>query len=126
MNMRTPLARVRGFGSARSGTGHWWLQRLTAIANVPLVMFLILFVLSHLGQDRAAIAASLHNPLVATGLILALVSFTMHMRLGMQIIIEDYVHGHGARLVLLLANTFYPFALAATGVFAILKLSLGA
>jgi succinate dehydrogenase / fumarate reductase membrane anchor subunit len=124
MTMRTPLAKVRGLGAAGTGTGHWWLQRLTAAANVPLVIFLIAFVVSHLGADRATLLASLQNPLAAVLVILALLSIFMHMRLGMQVIIEDYVHGHAAKLALLLLNTFFTVAMAAAALFAVLKMGL--
>jgi succinate dehydrogenase / fumarate reductase membrane anchor subunit len=125
MSIRTPLARVRGLGSAKTGTGHWWVQRLTAISNIPLVIFLIIYVLSHLGAGRAEIVASMQNPFVALGIGLALISIFWHMRLGMQVIIEDYVHSHGLKIALLVVNTFFPIAMAATALYAILKMSFG-
>ena len=82
MSMRTPLGRVRGLGSAKSGTEHWWLQRVTAIANIPLVIFLVFFVIRHLGASRAEIVASIANPFVAILLALTFVSVLWHMRLG--------------------------------------------
>jgi succinate dehydrogenase / fumarate reductase membrane anchor subunit len=125
MNLRTPLANVRGLGSAKAGTSHFWMQRLTAVANVPLTIFLIVFIISHLGSDRAAMVSSLHNPFIAIGLALVLLSVLWHMRLGMQVIIEDYVHGHGTKLVLLLLNAFFPVLMAVAGLYAILKMSFG-
>jgi succinate dehydrogenase / fumarate reductase, membrane anchor subunit len=124
-DMRTPLKRVRGLGSAKSGTEHFWHQRLTALANVPLVMFLIVFIVNHLGANRAEVVASVKNPFVAVGLLLALVSITWHMRLGMQVVIEDYVHSEGRKLALLTLNLFFVTALAACGVYAILKMGFG-
>ena len=123
--MRTPLGTVLGLGSAKTGTEHWWLQRVTAIANLPLVVFLIIFILCHLGADRAGLVASVKHPLVAIGLALSFLSILWHMRLGMQVVIEDYVHGSW-RLVLLLANVFFTTALGIAALYAILSLSFGA
>jgi succinate dehydrogenase / fumarate reductase membrane anchor subunit len=125
MSLATPLKKVRGLGAAKSGTEHWWLQRVTAIANIPLILFAVGFIVRHLGASRAEVVASLHNPLVALGLALMLVSVVWHMRLGMQVIIEDYVHGPAAKLAALLLNGFYAVALGAAGLYAILKMSFG-
>ena len=123
--MKTPLGSVLGLGSAKTGTEHWWLQRVTAIANLPLVIFLILFILCHLGVDRATLMASVKHPLIAIALALSFLSVLWHMRLGMQVIIEDYVHG-AWRLVCLLANAFFTIALGIAALYAILALSFGA
>ncbi|MBM3520845.1 MAG: succinate dehydrogenase, hydrophobic membrane anchor protein [Alphaproteobacteria bacterium] len=125
MNLRTPLARVRGLGSAKSGTEHWWHQRLTAIANLPLSLFVVGFIVCHLGASRAEIIASLHNPVTAIGLGLAIISFAWHMRLGLQVVIEDYIHGAALKLAALLTTTFIAAALVVAGLYAILKMSLG-
>jgi succinate dehydrogenase / fumarate reductase, membrane anchor subunit len=124
MSMRSELGKVRGLGSAKSGTEHFWHQRLTAIANVPLVIFLIYFVLSHLGAPRAAVVASIKNPLCAVALGLAMVSILWHMRLGLQVVIEDYVHGK-SRIACLLANTFFTVTMGGLALYAILKMSFG-
>ncbi|MGA7267889.1 MAG: succinate dehydrogenase, hydrophobic membrane anchor protein [Aestuariivirga sp.] len=125
MSMRTPLGRVRGLGSAKSGTEHWWLQRVTAIANIPLVIFLVFFVIRHLGASRAEIVASIANPFVAILLALTFVSVLWHMRLGLQVVIEDYVHGHVAKFAALLANSFVTVLLGVAALYAILKMSFG-
>ncbi|WP_108880447.1 succinate dehydrogenase, hydrophobic membrane anchor protein [Anderseniella sp. Alg231-50] len=125
MSMRTPLGKVRGLGSAKSGTEHFWQQRLTAIANIPLVIFLAWFCVSKVGADRAEMAQALSNPLVALMLVFTIISITWHMRLGMQVVIEDYVHGEGSKLICLLGNTFFSLAVALTGLFAVLKISFG-
>ena len=124
MSMRSELGRVRGLGSAKSGTEHFWMQRVTAIANVPLVVFLMWFVISHLGAARADVLAAIKHPLVAIFLVLSFASILMHMRLGLQMVIEDYVHG-SAKFAALLANTFFAVILFATATYAILKMSFG-
>ncbi|HHZ10806.1 MAG TPA: succinate dehydrogenase, hydrophobic membrane anchor protein [Rhizobiales bacterium] len=124
-DMRTPLGKVRGLGSAREGTMHFWRQRLTAVANVPLVLFLVGLLISLNGAGYAETRAALANPFVALMLALAIFSMLYHMRLGMQIVIEDYVHGEGAKLALLMLNTFFAFAIGAVAAFALLKLALG-
>jgi succinate dehydrogenase / fumarate reductase membrane anchor subunit len=121
--MSTPLARVRGLGSARSGTEHFWLQRLTAVANIPLSIAFVVVVVALLGRNHAAVVQILGSPLVAVIMLLFIVSITTHMRIGMQVIIEDYVQDEGAKLALLLANTFFAFAVALASAFAILMLS---
>lgn len=124
-SMRTPLGSVRGLGSAKSGTEHFWMQRLTAVANVPLSLFVIGLIITTAGGNYAAVKATLGSPLVAIPLILFIISATYHMRLGMQIIIEDYVPAEGTKVVLLLLNTFFSVAVGLGSVFAILKLSFG-
>lgn len=123
--MKTPLGMVRGLGSAKTGTEHWWLQRVTAIANIPLVLFLVIFILCHLGVDRATLMASIKHPLIAMALITSFLSILWHMRLGMQVVIEDYVHG-GWRIACLLGNAFFTIALGIAALYAILSMSFGA
>jgi len=124
-HIRTPLGRVLGLGSARSGTEHFWLQRLTAVANIPLTIAAILIIILLLGRNQAAAAQILGAPLVAVIMLLFIVSVSTHMRIGMQVVIEDYVHDDIAKLVLLMANTFYAVAVALVSAYGILKLSFG-
>ena len=121
--MSTPLGRVLGLGAAKSGTEHFWRQRLTAVANVPLVIAFVLIVVALLGRNHAAVVQILGSPLIAVILLLFILSITTHMRIGMQVIIEDYVHDDGTKLVMLIANTFFAIAVALACAFALLMLS---
>jgi succinate dehydrogenase / fumarate reductase membrane anchor subunit len=125
MTMRTPLGRVRGHGSAKSGTEHFWRQRLTAVANIPLTIAGIIIVVSLLGRNHAAAAQILGSPLIAITMLLFMFSITYHMRLGMQVVIEDYIHGDKLKLTLVMLNTFFTVAVGLAAAFAILKLSFG-
>jgi succinate dehydrogenase / fumarate reductase membrane anchor subunit len=122
-SMRTSISKVRGLGSARSGTGHFFLQRLTAVANVPLGVAFVIILTALLGAPHAAFTATMKSPLVALVLLLFVVSGTIHMRLGMQVIIEDYVHEEGRKIALLIANTFFAIVIAASSIFAVLKMA---
>ncbi len=126
MSLRTPLGKVRGLGSAKSGTEHWWMQRVTAIANIPLTIGVIIVLLSLIGADHAAVAGRLGHPIIAMLMLAFILSITWHMRLGMQVVIEDYVHGEGSKIACVLANNFFSAAIAIASVFAILKLGFGA
>jgi succinate dehydrogenase / fumarate reductase membrane anchor subunit len=123
--MRTPLGRVRGLGSAREGTGHFWRQRLTAVANVPLILFFVGLVVSLNGASHAEVRETLANPFVALLVILILGSALYHMKLGMQSIIEDYIHGEGLKIALVMLNIFFPFVIGAVSLFALLKIAFG-
>ena len=121
--MSTPLARVRGLGTAKSGTEQFWRQRLTAVANLPLTIALVFILVALIGRNHAAVVQILGSPLVAVIMLLFIISITTHMRIGMQVIIEDYVHGEAMKLFLIMANTFFAVAIALASVFALLMLS---
>jgi succinate dehydrogenase / fumarate reductase membrane anchor subunit len=123
--LSTPLSRVRGLGAAKSGTEHFWLQRLTAVANVPLTIAFVVIVVSLLGRNHAAVQQILGSPVVAIIMLLFVVTVTVHMRIGMQVIIEDYVHDQIVKPALLMLNTFFAVAAGFTSVYALLKLSFG-
>lgn len=126
MSLRTPLAKVRGLGSAKEGTDHFWKQRLTAVANIFLVSFLIVLLIKLAGADHATVRHALAKPQNAIPMLLLVLSGVMHMRLGMQTIIEDYVHSEGTKVVALMLNSFFAILIGITCTFAVLKLSFGA
>ena len=124
--METPLRRVLHYGAAHDGTGHFWRQRLTAAANAILVIFLLGLLVAIVGRPYSQVVGVVGSPLVAALLALFIISFSIHMRLGMQTIVEDYIHGEGLKVVLLVANTFFAFLIGAVGLLAVLRLALGA
>lgn len=118
----TPTARVRGLGAAKSGTGHFWLTRATALANAALTVAFVIIVLKLSKHDYAAALKLIGNPLVAVLMLLFTLSAAIHMRLGMQVIIEDYVHSEGKKVVLLMLNTFFAIAVGVAAAYSILKI----
>ena len=124
-HIRTPLARVRGRGSARSGTEHFWHQRVTAIANIPLTIAAIIILTTLLGRNQAAVAQILGSPTIAIIMLLFIATTCIHMRIGMAVVIEDYVHDESAKLVTLMANTFFTVVVGLTAAFGIVKLAFG-
>jgi succinate dehydrogenase / fumarate reductase membrane anchor subunit len=123
--MATPLGKVRGLGSARRGTETFWLQRITALANVPLVIFLIVSIASHVGADYTTVRAYLAQPLVALAMLALVISASMHMRIGLKEIIEDYVHGEGLKIAALVLTTFFAVGVGLACTLALVKISLG-
>ena len=109
-----------------AGTGHFWQQRATAIANVPLVIFLVWFIVSHLGAARADVVASVQNPVITILLVFSCASIFWHMRLGMEMVIEDYVHEERALRVSLWANNIFTAGFGLTAIYAIFKIFFGA
>lgn len=124
--LRTPLYRVRGLGAAHEGTAHFWRQRLTSIAAIPLTLFLIASCLIVAGADYATVRLYLSAPLVAIALLLLVLVYVVHMRIGMEEIVMDYVHAPGCKVTLLILNTFFCVVVGLVCVFAILKLAFGA
>ncbi|MBB3934062.1 succinate dehydrogenase, hydrophobic membrane anchor protein [Aureimonas phyllosphaerae] len=125
MDMRTPLKRVRGYGAAGEGTGHFWTQRLTAVANLFLISFFVVLLIALHDEPYEGVRAAFANPLVGLVMGLVVISVCVHMRLGMQTIIEDYVHG-GTKVALVILNTFFAVLVASASLFAIVKMSFGA
>lgn len=125
-DFRTPLSRVKGLGSAKSGTTHFWHQRLTALANIPLGLFFTGLVVALHNQPYDVVRASIASWPVALGLLALIGSGLIHMRLGMQVIIEDYVHAEFTKLVCLALNTFFTATIGLVCVFSILKLAFAA
>jgi len=125
VSTRSPLAKARGLGAARSGVGHWTHQRLTALSNLLLVLWFVFSALALAGADYLEVRAWLASPVSASLMILLVISTFYHARLGVQVVIEDYVHHEGAKLAALAALTLVVVALAVTCIVAVLKVSLG-
>lgn len=123
MTTRTPLARAQGLGSAHSGVKHFWRQRVTAAALVPLSIWFVWAALSLIGADRQSVTAFLHAPLNAILMGLFVILAAVHMMLGLQMVIEDYVHREGNKLVLLLLSQAFGWAVAAASVYALAKIA---
>jgi succinate dehydrogenase / fumarate reductase membrane anchor subunit len=119
------MRRVRGLGAARSGTGHFWHQRITSVAGIPLTIGLLLIITALLGRSHAAVVQILGSPLVAITVLLFIINTAYHMWIGMQEIILDYVHDEKWKLLSLIANTFFVFVVSLASIYAILKLSFG-
>ena len=123
--MRTPLSQVRGRGSAKYGTEDYWLQRLTAAALVPLGIFLIVFLVMHAGAPYASARAALANPFAAILLAATIIAGAIHMKIGMQVIIEDYVHGEPWKVACVVLNWFFAALIVVGSLWAVAKLSFG-
>src|SRR5512137_819232 len=126
MSLRTPLKNARYLGSAKAGAEHFWKQRVTAVSNLVLAIYVVALLVSLAGADHATVVATLKRPEFALPLILLVVSGVIHMRLGMQVIIEDYVHGEAAKIALLMLNTFFAVTVGAASILAVLKITFGA
>ena len=124
-SMRTPLGRVRALGAAHSGTQDFWRQRLTAVAMMLLMIPGIVVVMMVLGRNQAGAAQILGSPWVALILLLFIVASTWHMKIGMQVVIEDYVHNEKLKIAAIMANNFFTVVVALSAIYAIFKLSSG-
>ncbi len=122
-NLRTPLSQVKGLGSAKEGTGHFWVQRLTAIGLVPMVIWIAFAVARLPSMSQADIHIWLGNPFSAVMMILFLVAAFWHAKLGLQVVIEDYVSDHAVRTVAIIAVNLLSVALAVVGVFSVLHIA---
>jgi succinate dehydrogenase / fumarate reductase, membrane anchor subunit len=125
MAYRTPIAKVRGLGAARSGLQHWKMQRLTAIANLLLVLWFMFSAMALSGSGYEQVRAWLASPVTASLVVLLIISTFYHARLGLQIVVEDYVHHEGARIALLVAIALIVLALAVTCIVAVLTVAVG-
>ncbi len=124
MSLRSPLGRVRGLGSAKQGVAHWWSQRITAIALAPLSVWFLWMLVMNVGASHEEVHALIAEPLNAVLLISFLYCVFWHGKLGLQTIIEDYVHQRSAEIALLLAVKFSAFLCAAAGILAVLRIAL--
>ncbi len=123
---RTKLRLARGRGAAHEGPGHFWAQRLTAVASIVLAAFVMILAVILAGKDYAAARAIVARPLVTAGLMLAAAAFVWHMMIGMQVIIEDYVHSPGLKAALLMANALFSALILVLALAALGKIALGA
>jgi succinate dehydrogenase / fumarate reductase membrane anchor subunit len=123
--MRTELKKARGLGSAKEGTDHFWKQRLTALSNIPLILFFIILITGLTGKDYQEALSIMQSPFVLVTFALVILSVCVHMKIGMQVIIEDYVHEDPGRILLLAANQFFPIVIAALSFYALFSISFG-
>jgi succinate dehydrogenase / fumarate reductase membrane anchor subunit len=123
--MRSPLGRAIGLGPARAGVDHWWGQRITAIAVIPLSLWFVAAVIGLLGADLETVQNWVSLPLPAILLVLLLIATFYHVSLGLQVVIEDYVHAELAKLGLIVAVRLLCFGFAVAGIFAVVSIALG-
>jgi succinate dehydrogenase / fumarate reductase, membrane anchor subunit len=124
MSLRSPLGKVLGTGSAKEGVHHWWLQRLTSIALVPLTVWFVVSLLSLGSFEHVAVITWMANSWTALLLVLFILVATWHSQLGVRVVVEDYVHG-GSKTLTLVLITFIHAVVAAAGIFAVLKVAFG-
>jgi succinate dehydrogenase / fumarate reductase membrane anchor subunit len=125
MRMETPISRARGLGSARSGAHHWWLERLTSVSTLLLFVWFFASLLRLPSLGHEAVTQWLGSPLAAVPMLLLIVSTFWHLKLGLQVAIDDYVHGEGSRLFSIVLLNFFTIAGAALAFFAVLKIAFG-
>jgi len=124
MTTQTPLARVEGLGAARSGTGHFWRQRVSAVALIPLSAWFVFAALSLVGADRDSAVAFLHQPVNAIAMALFVIAALHHSILGLQVVIEDYVHAEGWKIALFVLNHLLAWVVGAVSIYALVKIAL--
>jgi succinate dehydrogenase / fumarate reductase membrane anchor subunit len=125
MSLRTPLGRVRGLGSAKEGTDHWWMQRVTAVALIPLSLWFVIFIVGLTGTDYPVFKAAVAQPFNAVLLILLLFALFYHAVLGVQVVIEDYVHSEWLKVASLLLIKFAAVLSGASAIFSVLRIAFG-
>jgi succinate dehydrogenase / fumarate reductase, membrane anchor subunit len=124
MSVQTPLARVQGLGAAHSGTGHFWRQRIGAVALVPLAIWFVCTALALIGADRDTAAAFLAQPMNAIAMALFVIAALNHMSLGVQVVIEDYVHDEGPKIAVLMLSNFFAWIVGAACLYALVKIAV--
>lgn len=124
--LRSPIKRVRGYGAAHDGTHHFWVQRLTAVALVPLMVWLVVAVVANTGASHAEFTAWVARPLNAVLLLVALGALFWHSMLGLQVVVEDYIHAASLKLATLIVLKFAHLVLGLAAVYAVLRIGLGA
>lgn len=124
-DMKAPIAKVRGLGSAKDGTLNWLTHRVTALANIPLTIFFVVSFVGNMGKGHAEWVAWLKQPLVAVLMTLFIANFVYHMRSGLQEVVEDYVHSHGLKFAATVAIKFSCILIGAISIFSILRISFG-
>jgi succinate dehydrogenase / fumarate reductase, membrane anchor subunit len=123
--MRSPLGRVMGLGSAKEGVKHWWMQRLSSIALIPLALWFVASDIGMLGAEHRAFVGWMSSPVVATLMVLTIGATFYHAQIGAQVVIEDYVHGEGAKLAAIVITKLAALALAVAGILAVLMIAIG-
>lgn len=124
MSLRSPLGKVRGLGSAKNGTHHWWMQKVTAVALIPLTIWFVSSIVQMTRADYEVVINWMNSPVVAVLMLLFMITGIYHLKLGLQVIIEDYIHSEGAKMFLQMLVTFGCVAVGTTAVFSILKIAL--
>ena len=125
VSKQSALSRVRGLGSAKNGTQHWWMQRVTAVALVPLVIWFAIALIGFTGASYDVATAWMRSPFNAIMMVLLIIATFHHMQLGLQVVIEDYIHNEGIKVLLMMGQKLITFALAIAAGFAVLKIAFG-
>lgn len=125
MSMRTPLKNVRALGSAKEGTGHWWHQKVTAVALIPLFIIALAYVISLVGADYDQVVYILSLPFTSLIMLLLIGVMFYHLKLGLQVVIEDYIHTERTKVICVMANGFFCVTVGLASMLAVLKLALG-